>query len=189
LTAVPAAVFGLRETLQRSKSTDAGKPTEPPMSTYDVLRSPGVPMVLYIFGHTMLLGLGYTAVSPVFLYTDVDKGGWGFSDQLIAVFLAIAGASQAVWMLVGFPPLQKRFGTGNVLRGAAVAWVLMLGGFPVMNEVLRLGATKVFWAVWPPVMILGSGVAMAYGKLSSSIPLFLVLLCASIDNEMQLASN
>jgi hypothetical protein len=31
------------------------------MSTWEVVKSPGVPMVLFIFGHVMLLGLAYTA--------------------------------------------------------------------------------------------------------------------------------
>lgn len=31
------------------------------MSVWEVVKSPGVPMVLYIFGHVMLMGLAYTA--------------------------------------------------------------------------------------------------------------------------------
>lgn len=110
----------------------------------------------------MLMGLGYTAVNPVFLYTDVDLGGWGFSDQQIAGFLALAGASQSLWMLFAFPRLQKWLGTGNLLRVCAVAWAFMYAGNPLLNEVLRQGWQKAFWISWPIFLVLGSGVSMAY---------------------------
>ncbi|KAI7199865.1 MFS general substrate transporter [Hortaea werneckii] len=160
LSATLTSLLGLKETLD--KTADSGAKAKSQLSTTEVLRSPGVPMVLSIFGYVMLLGLGYTAVNPVFLYTDVDLGGWGFSDQQIAGVLAIAGASQSVWMLLAFPFLQKRLGTGNLLRICAVAWGLMFAGYPILNEVLRHGSETAFWAVWPPFLVMGSGVAMAY---------------------------
>ncbi|RMY82407.1 hypothetical protein D0864_02232 [Hortaea werneckii] len=160
LSATLTSLFGLRETLD--KTADFGAKNKSQLSTTEVLKSPGVPMVLGIFGYVMLLGLGYTAVNPVFLYTDVELGGWGFSDQQIAGVLAIAGASQSLWMLLAFPFLQKRLGTGNLLRVCAVAWGLMFAGYPILNEVLRHGSETAFWAIWPPFLVMGSGVAMAY---------------------------
>ena len=162
LSATLTSLFGLRETLD--KTADFGAKNKSQLSTTEVLKSPGVPMVLGIFGYVMLLGLGYTAVNPVFLYTDVELGGWGFSDQQIAGVLAIAGASQSLWMLLAFPFLQKRLGTGNLLRVCAVAWGLMFAGYPILNEVLRHGSETAFWAIWPPFLVMGSGVAMAYGE-------------------------
>lgn len=114
----------------------------------------------------MLLGLAYTAVSPVFLYTDVQNGGYGFTDQQIALYLAGAGASQAMWMLLAFPPLQRRFGTGNVLRGCAVAWPLFMAAFPVGNELLRHKSYSLFWILFVTTMIGGSGVSMGFGTPS-----------------------
>lgn len=136
------------------------------MSTWEVLNSPGVPIVLYIFGHTMLLALAYTAIAPVFQYTSISLGGFGFSDQWIAIFIAIAGASQSLWMLLAFPPLQKRFGTGNLLRACAVAWPFFMACYPVLNEMLRHGYVTAFWVVTPITLALGSGVAMAFGTSS-----------------------
>ncbi|KAK3094293.1 hypothetical protein LTR53_019448, partial [Teratosphaeriaceae sp. CCFEE 6253] len=132
------------------------------MTTLEVLRSPGVGMVLYIFGLTMLLSLAYTAVSPVFMFTSIRQGGFGFSDQDIAIFLAVAGMSQAVWMLAAFPPLQKRLGTGRLLRICVGLQPLMMVQFPLFNELLRNGYSRVFWIVFWPCLALGSGVAMMF---------------------------
>ena len=165
-TGVILCVFFLDETLKRDiTTTDDGipKPAKQ-MSTMDVLRSPGVPMVLYILGHTMLLSLGYTAVSPVFQFTSIAKGGLSFDDRQIAIFLAVAGGSQALWMLLVFPPVQRRFGTGNVLRACTVFWPVLIVLFPAYNEMLRHGLDRAFWIIFYPALALGSGVAMSFGK-------------------------
>jgi len=157
--------FFADETLKRKVAGQSNP--EPPMSTWEVLRSPGVPPVLLIFGQVMLLALSYTAVNPVFMFTSIRLGGFGFSDQKIALFIALAGASQAFWMLLFFPRLQKNFGTGAVLRGCAVAWPFFMAVYPVMNEFLRHDWDLAFWIVAPTGVVLGSGVAMGFGKLSS----------------------
>lgn len=161
LSSAATSLLFLKETLKR-KSDGASK-TEPPMTTWEVLKAPGVAMVLYIQGHTMLLSLSYTAVSPVFMYTNVRLGGFGFSDQQIAMFLAIAGASQAFWILLVFPPLQKKFSTGTVLRGTAMAWPFFMAAYPILNEFLRNGWTLAFWIITPIAFVIGSGVAMVFG--------------------------
>lgn len=134
------------------------------MSTSEVLKSPGVPFVLYLFGHTMLLALAYTAVAPVFLYTSVEKGGFGFSPKFISYFLAVAGGSQALWMLLAFPALQRTIGTGSLMRLCAFVWPLMMASYPILNEFLRHGWNKAFWIVGPIAIVIGSGVSMAFGK-------------------------
>ena len=111
----------------------------------------------------MLLALAYTAVSPVFLFTSVHNGGFSFNPQRISIFLAIAGASQALWMLLGFPSLQKRIGTGGVLRACAYLWPLMMLMFPLMNEMLRHNLKPLFWIVLPLNLVGGSAVSMAFG--------------------------
>jgi len=166
LSATLTSLFGLKETVNRGDDPEAKGKAE--MSVWEVLKSPGVPIVLYIYGHTMGLALAYTAVNPVFLYTDVKLGGWGFSDQRIALFTAVAGASQSLWMLIPFPPLQRRLGTGNLLRVCAVIWPLMMASFPISNELLRHDHKTAFWAFFPPSLILGSGISMAYGTFGLS---------------------
>ena len=133
------------------------------MSTWSVLNSPGVPIVLYIFSHTMLLALAYTAVMPTFLYTPIEEGGIGFDPTWISYTIALAGASQALWLLLVFPSLQKKIGTGNLLRYCAAFWPLFMASLPIYNEFVRHGYKTAFWITAPLFTALGSGVAMAFG--------------------------
>lgn len=164
-SAITTLLF-VNETLKR-KVDGTSKP-EATMSTLEVLKSPGVPMVLYILGHTMVLALMYTAVIPVFMYTSVPNGGFGFSDQWIAIFLAISGGSQAVWMLLAFPYLHKRFGTGTVMRWCAAGWPIFLIGYPIFNEFLRNKWFTAFWILAPIELVMGSAVAMGFSKSTPS---------------------
>jgi len=121
-------------------------------------------MVLFILGSMFSLALAYTAVSPVFMYTSIGAGGWNFTDQQIAYFLALAGASQAAWMLLAFPPLQARYGTGALMRTVCLAYPFFFASYPIFNEMLRHGYTTAFWIGWPIVLVLASGVSMAFGE-------------------------
>jgi hypothetical protein len=155
------------------------------MPTLEIVKSPGVIRVLSIYSGSMLLALAYTAgclshlrkfgiqtnllnalVLPVFCFTPVEIGGFGFSPFQISIFMATGGASQAIWLLLVFPPLQHRFGTGGVLRGCAMAWPIMFATWPVCNEFLRRHWMLAFRIVAPINLVLGSGVAMAFSKLS-----------------------
>ena len=133
------------------------------MSTYAVLTSPGVLPVLYILAHTLGLSLAYTAVSPVFMYTPVRESGFGFSDQQISYFIALAGASQAGWMLIAFPPLQRKLGTARLMRWCVVVWPVFMAAYPVLNEMLRHDLDTLFWIVAPISLVLASGVSMSFG--------------------------
>ena len=163
VVAASATIFSMlfvRETLHRTGP--GGNSKNQPMSTWEIVKSPGVAMVLYIFGHTMLLGLAFTAVAPVFFFTSVERGGCGFSPQMISIFLAGAGASQALWILLAFPPLQRKYGTGTILRVCATLWSMMFAVFPLGNELLRRGLNIPFWIILPTNMVIGSGVSMAF---------------------------
>lgn len=163
LSATLLCQFGLKETLQPRED---GSKAKGDMSTMEVLKSPGVPMVLFIYGYVMFLSLGFTATSPVFAFTSISKGGLGFSDRMIAIYLATCGASQAFWMLLPFTPLQRRLGTGNLLRLCIGCEGFFFAFFPAMNEIKRHGTTVLFNATFWPGLFVGSGVAMAFGKLT-----------------------
>ncbi|CAK3791141.1 MFS general substrate transporter [Lecanosticta acicola] len=160
LTGMLSSLFGLKETLK--KHDFASGKLEPPMSTWEVLKAPGVITVLYIFSHTMLLALAYTAVMPTFLFTRIELGGIGFGPDFISYAIALAGASQALWMLLVFPPLQRKIGTGNLLRACAIFWPVFMAASPIYNELLRHGFNTAFWVIAPLFSVLGSGVSMAF---------------------------
>ncbi|PMD30438.1 MFS general substrate transporter [Hyaloscypha variabilis F] len=154
-------VLFLKETLKRKVKGDES-PTEAPMSTLELIKAPGVAMVLLLYGHVMLLGLAYTAVTPVFWFTEPALGGYGLTPQQISFFIGGIGVSQAIWLLFAFPILQRRYGTGGVLRGCLFMWPIFFAAAPVCNYFLRQGWTTAFWITAPVLQIGGSGVAMGF---------------------------
>ncbi|KAG9230225.1 major facilitator superfamily domain-containing protein [Amylocarpus encephaloides] len=164
LFAVSAAIacgLFVKETLERNPASGSEAPS-PPMSTWEVINSPGVPTVLFLYSHVMLLGIAYTAISPLFWFTEVSLGGFGFSPMLISAFICSAGVAQAFWLLVIFPPLQHAIGTGGTLRACLYAWPLFFICSPLCNWFLRNGWTVAFWTIAPLAQTLGCGVAMAF---------------------------
>jgi hypothetical protein len=143
------------------------------MSTWQLFKYPGVARVVLIYNYVMMLAFTFTAVNPVFMYTPVRLGGIGFGPELIAAFTALAGASQAIWLLLVFPLLHKRVGTGRVLFYCACAWPVFFASSVVFNTFLRHHLEPAFWATAPLTLVLGSGVAMAFST-SVSISLYVL---------------
>jgi hypothetical protein len=134
------------------------------MSTWQLFNFPGVARVVLIYNYVMMLAFTFTAVNPVFMYTPVHLGGIGFSPELIAAFTALAGASQAAWLLLVFPRLHQRVGTGRILFYCACAWPIFFALNVAFNFLLRHHLKTAFWASAPPALVLGSGVAMSFSK-------------------------
>ncbi|KAI1313327.1 major facilitator superfamily transporter [Xylaria venustula] len=178
LTAVVTSALFLEETLVRQKPSSSSNgiddgneegegatPRLHPHSTWDLLKAPGVGIVLYNYGHVMLLAFAYTAVVPVFWATSIDLGGLGFSPLQISLFMALTGLSQAIWLLIFFPPLQHRLGTNGIMRICGAAYPFFLGSMPILNAVLRLHTqpgNTAFWVLAPIFLSLGPGVSMAF---------------------------
>ncbi|PYH88740.1 tetracycline-efflux transporter [Aspergillus ellipticus CBS 707.79] len=134
--------------------------TASPWTTAEILRSPGVRPVLYIYGHSMLLAFAYTAVSPVFYFTSPKLGGYGFSPFFISLFLGGSGIAQTTWLLLVYPSLHKRLGSGRVLRGMCAVWIVFLAGTVGASLLRHYGETVAFWILAPLALMLGSSVAM-----------------------------
>lgn len=132
------------------------------MSILDLVKAPGVAMVLFLQAHVMLLAFSYTAVMPVFSFTPVHLGGFGLSPLYISVLMGVGGLAQAIWMLLVFPWLQKRYSTGTVIRLCARAFPFFFLAYPMLNLFLRQGWMLAFWLIGPILLALGSGVAMSY---------------------------
>jgi hypothetical protein len=162
LSAAITTMLFVKETLHihRSNAKTAG----PSMSTWELIKYPGVTPVLLIYNYVMLMAYTFTAVFPVNQYTPIALGGLGFSPGLIAACTGLNGASQAAWLLLVFPVLHKRVGTGRVLWICAIAWPVLFAAAPVFNLVLRYGLRTLFWSTGPPVIVLFSGVSMAFSK-------------------------
>ncbi|KAJ5736013.1 uncharacterized protein N7483_001138 [Penicillium malachiteum] len=135
------------------------------MTTWELLKAPGVATVIYVYGHLMVLAFAYTAIIPVFWFTPVSLGGYGFTPMQISLLMGMNGAAQAAWLLLVFPPLQKRIGTKGVIRLCAAAYPCFLLACPFGNVLLRIGtkaAINTFWVFVPLSLIIGCGVSMSF---------------------------
>ncbi|KAF1344260.1 major facilitator superfamily transporter [Delphinella strobiligena] len=169
LSAALVSFFFIDETLEPARQATPNKPAPTPMTTMELLRSPGVAVVLFLYNYVMLLGMAYTAVAPVFWYTSISLGGLGFTYMLISLFLCIAGLSQAIWLLFVFPPAQNRWGTGGVLHFCGIIWPISFIACPVGNILLRKGFTAAFWVTMPVNAVLGSGASMAFTSVQLAL--------------------
>ncbi|ETI27017.1 hypothetical protein G647_10116 [Cladophialophora carrionii CBS 160.54] len=156
------SAFGLKEaSLSRSgNATGSGPPKK--MSMLELLRSPNVTITLFIYAYIMILAFSYTAIVPVFFFTPVHLGGYGFSPLLISIFMGLGGLSQSLWLLIAFPWLQARFGTKWVMKLCALTYPFFFVFYPMCNMLLRWHMTAAFWAIAPVASVVGSGVAMSF---------------------------
>jgi MFS family permease len=141
-------------------------------STWELLKSPGVPIVLYTYGHIMVLAFAYTAIAPLFWYLKIALGGFEFSSLQISLMMGLTGLSQTIWILLVFPPLQHRIGTNGVLRLCATAYPFFFALCPLFNLLLRIGTPQsiaAFWAVTPPLLCLACGVSMSFTAIQLAL--------------------
>ncbi|KAJ7439037.1 MFS transporter [Mycena galericulata] len=162
--AVLCALFVKETLITKTDKTSVS----PPMTSWEVIKSPGVAVVLYLTGHMALIALGYTAVVPLFWFTSVDLGGLGFTPLQISFFLGLAGLSQAIW-LFPFPALQRRYGTGGVLRACTYIWPIFMALNPVANFMLKEGWTRAFWILMPSVQFLGASVSLVFTAMQLAL--------------------
>jgi MFS family permease len=170
--ALTMALF-LKETLpeETARAQQDGRPSDqqpaPGMSLSEIVKAPGVRTVLFLYGHVMLLAYAFTAILPILLYTPVNLGGLGFGPSLISLIMATEAASQALWLLLAFPPLHRRYGTKGVLRACGIAYPLTFAGYILLNQLLRRGdgnnaAMVWFWVACAIESLVGPGVAMSF---------------------------
>ncbi|KAK6607149.1 major facilitator superfamily transporter [Botrytis cinerea] len=147
LSSTLVATFYIKETLGKKKYQKVG--ARDGMSMRELLKFPGVARCIYISCHVNLMSTIYTSVLSLFWFTPVSLGGLGFSPFRISLFIALAGFSQAFWMIVVFPPLHKRIGTVGILRACAFVWPFLFAFCPFANFLLRMGWETTFWVVYP----------------------------------------
>ena len=163
LSASLVCILFVRETLQAKDGKLLNRtPTNEKLSTWELLNSPGVPVVLFLYGHIMILAFSYTAVVPVFSFEPVAKSGLGFKPLLISIMMAIGGLAQSIWLLVFFPWFQRRFSTGWVLRTCANVYPVFFAAYPLSNVLLKANLKAFFWALYPAGIVFGSGVSMSF---------------------------
>ncbi|KUI57206.1 hypothetical protein VP1G_04478 [Cytospora mali] len=168
LVCVFTSAFFIEETLKKGPSSGNGV-VEPKNGIWKLLKAPGVGMVLYVYGHVMLLAFAYTAIVPLFWFTPVELGGYGFTPLQISLMMAVNGLAQAAWLLLVFPALQHRWGTNGVMRACAVTYPLFFAICPMGNLLLKAGADMVFWVVFPPLLAFGCGISMSFTAIQLAL--------------------
>ncbi|PYH75889.1 permease of the major facilitator superfamily [Aspergillus uvarum CBS 121591] len=179
--AISSALF-VQETLKREPPASADREEtgesaaraaiSAELSTWDLLQAPGVGTVIYTYGHIMVLAFAYTAIVPVFWFTPPQLGGYGFTPRQISLLMGLNGAAQAAWLLLVFPPLQKRLGSNGVIRLCAYAYPFFFLACPAGNVLLRVGteaAVQVFWVFVPITLVLGCGVSMSFTAIQLAL--------------------
>ncbi|KGO40795.1 Tetracycline resistance protein, TetA/multidrug resistance protein MdtG [Penicillium expansum] len=169
-TAAMSSACFIKETLKEPAVVDREAASNAPiqsgdLSTKQLLKSPGVGMVLYTYGYLMVLAFAYTAIIPVFWFTPVDLGGYAFTPLQISLMMGLNGAAQAAWLLLVFPPLQKRIGSNGVIRLCASLYPFFFLSCPLGNVLLRMGteaSVKAFWIILPFTLVVGCGVSMSF---------------------------
>ena len=178
LSAVAATALYVEETLVKppagttAPNEEAAAPKPPAYTTQTLLRAPGVRIVVYTYGHIMLLAYSYTAIVSVFWYTKVPLGGLGFTYLQISLMMGLNGLAQAIWILLIFPPLHRRIGTNGVLRVCAAFYPFFFALCPFFNLLLRAGtpaSVTAFWIVAPAGLALGCGVSMSFTAIQLAL--------------------
>jgi len=142
------------------------------LSTWELLKSPGVAMVLYTYGHIMTLAFAFTAIVPVWWFTPVRLGGCGFTTLQISLMMGLNGAAQAAWLLLVFPALQRKIGTKGVIRVCALAYPWFFLCCALSGALLRIGteaSVKAFWVLAPTALAVGCGVSMSFTAIQLAV--------------------
>ncbi|GAB7338831.1 hypothetical protein MBLNU457_5524t1 [Dothideomycetes sp. NU457] len=159
LTAMLVTVFFVKETLTGVK--EGAKPPKS-MSTWELVSSPGVAVVLFLYSFCAFLGMAYTAVLTVFWYTKPSLGGYGFTPLMISIFLGIGGGAQTLWTLFVFPWMHKRFGNIGTLRYAWNSWPVVFAFSILGNYLLRWGQDLIFWVFISAFWFWACSIAIGY---------------------------
>ncbi|KAI6783982.1 uncharacterized protein J7T54_001858 [Emericellopsis cladophorae] len=164
-TAVLVLALGLEETMPDEGVSNFNAAKNERLSFNELLKSPGVGIVLWVYSHVMFLAFAFTAIMPVALYTPVGLGGLGLGPKLISMYMTLQGLSQALWLLLAFPWIQRRIGTKGVMTTAGVAYPFFFAGYIIINLLLRDGthtAMVIFWIFAAVLVFFGPGVSMAF---------------------------
>ncbi|OAA80185.1 Major facilitator superfamily transporter [Akanthomyces lecanii RCEF 1005] len=167
----------LEETLDSDEETvsstgDGQAAARQALSMRELLMAPKVAITIWVYTHFMLLAFAVTALMPVFLFTPVNIGGTGFSSSQISAFMAVQGASQAFWLIVAFPILQRRYGTKNLLKMCATAYQFFFAGIILLNALLRIGGKSAMawaWTLGSFLAVTGPGVSMGFTSAQLAI--------------------
>ncbi|KAF5349642.1 hypothetical protein D9756_008982 [Leucocoprinus leucothites] len=129
-----AVITSFRETLSRSSNT----PTQDnhPVAIRSILTR-RVTLTICNYVGLVSCHMAYTSLQPLFLAMPISIGGLGFQPLQIGYILSIYGFVDSLLQTFLLAPIIRRFGLGNVFKGAVFAFVPIFLLFPLMNIYAR----------------------------------------------------
>jgi len=124
----------------------------------------------------------YLAVQPLYFSTYVEDGGLGLDAATIGICLGTFGLLNGVIQVLVFAKLVKRFGAKTVFVVGMMAFVPLIGMFPVINLCAR--AYGVTWKVWVFVIIQ----LLIQVVMDMSFGCAFIFLSSSVTNKRSLGS-
>ncbi|PFH48540.1 hypothetical protein AMATHDRAFT_5737 [Amanita thiersii Skay4041] len=146
IVAFLVALLFFKETLPERSSDvplNASKPIPiRQLFTYPVLISVSNYVVL------AFLEIALLALIPLFMAMPIEIGGLGFSPAVIGFVLGCFGVGFAMFQVLLFARIIRRFGERRVFIAGMVTLPLMFASFPVMSMIAKnYGVTWMVWAI------------------------------------------
>lgn len=165
---IAATFLFLEETLDTKQETTiptngANAASQQTYSLRELLKAPKVAITIWVYTHSMALAFAVTAIMPIFLFSRVTIGGVGLISSQISAFMAIQGASQALWLILAFPFLQRRYGTKGLSKMCATAYPFFFTGCMLLSVFLRIeteSSLACAWIIGIMIAVIGPGVTM-----------------------------
>jgi hypothetical protein len=130
-----------------------------------------------------LFGFSYTALFPLWLFTPVSLGGLSMPVQTVGAIMALGTFrcdfklivsvsdtlySQAIWLLVLMPKLDRKLGTRKLMQCCFLAWPFFFATPILSNWLVSRGHVAAMWVVLVTASCLGTGISMAFSLSSFS---------------------
>lgn len=156
-----AALFFLKETLPADLHKENEQASAEDKSLKKLMTR-HISLIIFSFGVLSLLGIGISALLPLFCFTPVDHGGLGFKAKTIGNVISQRSVTVLVIQMVAFPWFQKRVGTTRLFKWLMTLWVPTMLLLPLCNLAARMGNDLLMWAGLYLFMIVGSLAGMAF---------------------------
>ncbi|GBF96387.1 MFS general substrate transporter [Raphidocelis subcapitata] len=120
---------------QQQPARAGGQPPPPPPQGPPWHRDRAVLSALLGYSAVCLLFCALDELTPIFASAPRGSGGLGMSEAALAAPLAFGGAVLIAFSLLGYPPLQRLFGTLAVAHGGLVLAAAVSAALPLPSLV------------------------------------------------------
>ncbi|KAH9810157.1 major facilitator superfamily domain-containing protein [Melampsora americana] len=141
-------------------------------SQFDVFVPPSIgsvctaPILILLFTFTLthLQNVAWTAVIPLYAFTEMNDGGLGMSLRQIGFIMSVNGFALVLVQLFLFPPLQRRFGAVKIFKRSIPTFTITFMCLPLVTYLVQLkhNSSSISIGYMTLIMILRSPGVMCY---------------------------